>query len=187
MKKVLCLFLMLCMLLFTVVCIAEETTEKVGLSAPWTIYMEQVKALFDPDPDIRMVYDEAIDDSVKEIKLFVENSEKADAITKLLPAEQNFGGVTLKVTVIPANAESEDRVKLLETAFNGNPVISYIKTFATPFGNQTYIVFQNKVVQYFSDNMQDINGFTSTLYQEIAREIFGVDGGVYFCTDVPTE
>ena len=49
------------------------------------------------------------------------------------------------------------------------------------------MVFQNKVVQYFSDNMQDINGFTSTLYQEIAKELFGVDGGLYFCTDLPAE
>lgn len=181
MKKLICFFLTLIMLVFAAGCMAEETN--VGLSAPWNIYVHQLNAMFDPDPQIQVLYNE----EAMEVKLLVEDSEKAEALSELLPEEQVFGNITLKVTVIPANEEVKDRAALFAKAFDGNPVLSYMKTFATPFGNQTYMVFQNKVVQYFSDNMQDINGFTSTLYQEIAKELFGVDGGLYFCTDLPAE
>ena len=31
--------------------------------------------------------------------------------------------------------------------------------------------------------MHDINGNCSTLYQEIAKDVFGEDEGICFCTD----
>lgn len=49
----------------------------------------------------------------------------------------------------------------------------------------TYVVFEKEVVQYWNDNLADYNGLTSTLYQDLAKEIFedaNLDG-VYFCTD----
>lgn len=52
----------------------------------------------------------------------------------------------------------------------------------------TYVVFKNCVVQFFNDNLNDPHGIVSTLYQDIAAEIFAdmpfpQDGGICFCTD----
>jgi hypothetical protein len=52
------------------------------------------------------------------------------------------------------------------------------------------VVFVPKVVQYYTDNLGDINGFRTTLYQELAKELFGeseLTRGVYFCTDIIDE
>lgn len=51
-----------------------------------------------------------------------------------------------------------------------------------------YVVFKNCVVQFFNDNLNDIYGNISTLYQDIAREIFADAEweGVFYCTDVET-
>jgi hypothetical protein len=49
------------------------------------------------------------------------------------------------------------------------------------------VVFVPEVVQYYTDNLGDINGFRTTLYQELAKELFGdseLSRGVYFCTDI---
>ena len=47
----------------------------------------------------------------------------------------------------------------------------------------TFIVFEKVVVQWFSDSIGDWYGLTSTLYQDLAKDIFGNIDGVYFCTD----
>ena len=50
----------------------------------------------------------------------------------------------------------------------------------------TYVVFKNCVVQFFNDNLNDCHGLISTLYQDIAAEIFEDANlnGVYYNTDV---
>jgi hypothetical protein len=53
----------------------------------------------------------------------------------------------------------------------------------------TYVVFKNRVVQFFNDNLNDPHGVISTLYQDIADEIFAdmpyqAHGGIAYCTDV---
>lgn len=45
-------------------------------------------------------------------------------------------------------------------------------------------MFKNKVVQYFNDDLSDANGVCSTLYQEIAKRIFGENPMIYFCTSI---
>jgi hypothetical protein len=159
--------------------------EKLGLSAPWTTYYKQIKALFAEDKDIKVIFDQ---DSCA-IKLFVEDAEKADALTKLLPVEKAFGNVTVKIMVIPANAPlAESRASLVEKAFKGNPAVSTIFSVEGIFGNPiNYVAFVPKVVQFFNDDLSDLHGNCSTLYQELAKEVIGQEGGIYFCTDVPTE
>lgn len=158
---------------------------RLGLSSPWVIYYREIYELFRFDPDIRVIYDE----ENNEVKLYVEDAVKADALMELLPTEKAFGNVSLKITVVPAdNAANagEEKLALIEKAFKNNPIVNYIKTvhgiFATDFH---YVVFMNKVVQYFNDDISDAHGVKSTLYEEIARNIFGEDTpGVYFSTDI---
>ncbi len=150
------------------------------LSAPWEIFYKEIAALFQEDSEIKVTFDE----EKCEIKLYVENGRKADALSKLLPDERQFGNVTVKITVVPANnGEKEDKASLIEEAFSGNPAMRYIYRATTPFGEFDYVVFENCVVQYFNDDMRDINGNKSTLYQELAKEIFGEETNLCFCTE----
>lgn len=47
-----------------------------------------------------------------------------------------------------------------------------------------YCSFKKEVVQYPADDLSSETGLKSTLYEDLAREIFENTDGVYFCTDV---
>lgn len=154
--------------------------EKVRMASPWVTYWHKLKAMFEDDPDITMEYDE---DAIK-IRMFVEGAAKADALTQLLPAEQNFGGVTLRTVVIPANTQTYDKADLIEYALRGNPNFAFMQKIEGISSNRyAYVVFKKKVAQYWNDNLGDLHGNVSTLYQDLAKEIFGGDGGIMYCTD----
>ena len=150
------------------------------LSPPWAIYYRELNELFRRDPNVNIIFDE----DTPEIKVLVQGDKKAEALMQLLPSEQEFGNVTLKITVVPANELETEPVNLIRDAFEGNAAVSYIQEAPDVFSNKlNYVVFQNKVVQYYSDNLGDINGMNSTLYQDIAKRILGDLPGVSFCTD----
>ena len=154
---------------------------KLGLSAPWVIFYREIEAMFEYDPEVRVIFDE--DENV--VSLFVENADKADALTQLLPEEKEFGNVTLKIKVVPANGLAASNVDLFQKAFEGNGAFAYVKAIEGIFsGMLHYVVFRNKVVQFFTDDLSDIHGFRSTLYQDIAKDIFGEISNVFFCTDI---
>lgn len=154
--------------------------ENMKLTPPWITYVHELEALFGEDPEIRIVHD----GEANEVKLYVESATKADALSQLLPAEQTFGNVKLKVTVVPANLGAENPIALYEKAFAGNPVLSYVINRNTLIGSFNYVVFKNGVVQFFNDQLDDVNGNRSTLYQEIAKDVFGENNNaVFFCTD----
>lgn len=154
--------------------------ENLKLSAPWDIYATKITKLFEKDDDVTVVFDDGED---KVIKVFVEKQEKADALAKLLPPAKTFGNVVVKVTVIPANEEDEAPFELFRKAFEGNGALSYMSSTSAPF-EFNYVVFKKEVVQYYADNMSDPNGIYSTLYQDIANEVFEKHLGIYFATDV---
>ena len=151
------------------------------LSPPWVTYYREIKALFGDDPEIVVVFHE----EEKEIKLFVNDNGKAYAIRKLLPDVKEFGIAKIKITVIPCNVKKgDDYQKLFEKAFDGNPVLSYITPVEEVFSNPIlYVVFEKEVVQFYNDNLGDINGNRTTLYENIARDVFGEMNSIYFCTD----
>jgi hypothetical protein len=47
----------------------------------------------------------------------------------------------------------------------------------------TYVIFKKEVVQYYDDNLGDAHGNRTTLYEQIANQIFEDREGIYFCTD----
>ncbi len=149
-----------------------------NLSAPWFIYYAELSELFKEDPEVHLDFDE----NEKVIKLFVDNDEKADALTKLLPMTKEFGNVVVKINVIPANNENSI-AEVFRKAFEGNPAFKDVIVTSSEAGafGATYILFAKKVVQYYADNLGDPNGNISTLYQDIARDVFGEVA--YFCTD----
>ena len=151
----------------------------VKLSPPWITFVHEVQALFGDDPEIKISYD----DNGYKLKLFVDNSDKATALAKLLPEKKEFGNVVLSIEIIPANQNDIPIDQVFQKAFSGNPVLSMATSYDTPFGNISYAVFQKKVVQFFNDQMDDINGNKSMLYQGIAKDVFGMDHGIFYCTE----
>ena len=113
----------------------------------------------------------------------------------LLPQGKFYGDVYLEITVIPANYDplkgelnEFDYDTLFNLAFKNNPVFAFTYPIEGIFSNKlVYVVFKNRVVQFFADNLNDIHGNISTLYQDIAEEIFSDRRnlqGVLFCTDI---
>lgn len=168
---------------------------KLKLSPPWIEYYEEVRVMFNMDPDVHVVLDDEEDSKEKYIKIYVESSSKAAALQKLLQTEKDFGGVKLLISVIPSNSLIEarmndisDRMSIEDmyiAAFNGNPVFSFVRTVEGVFGfTAAYVVFAKIVLQFFDDNLSDIHGMKSMLAENVARDIFNVPNGVFFCTDV---
>lgn len=169
---------------------------QLNLSPAWDIYYQKINALFKNDALATVIYDR---DNFK-INIYVEDEKKAEALDQVLIHNVIFGSQELTINVIPAN--SEDRAPLpygvhkrsrvtynyprliWDDVFYGNPLYSYSRRYTGIYNNPlTYVVFTPSVVQYYTDSLNDINGFSSTLAQEIAKDIF-VDGdGVFFCTD----
>lgn len=160
---------------------------RLKLSPPWITYINKLQALFDGDPQIAF----NVDMSVPSVVLATNNGDKAAALLKLLPTEKYFGNVTLKIGVDGpvSNLAFPTRASLFETAFKGNPAFAYCAAPAEEgyfYVDFTYVVFKNCVVQFFNDNLNDAHGLISTLYQDIASEVFDEANltGVYYCTDV---
>ena len=157
--------------------------EKVKLSAPWFTYIREVEALFGEDPEITISY---IEDPLT-MKLYVDNATKADALAQLLPDEKVFGETVLTIIVIPSNDLSTSKAALFEAAFEGNPIFSDMIDVEGVYTNPIhYCVFAKEVVQFWNDSLADPHGNVSTLYQDIADDVFeDIDtGGVIFCTDI---
>ena len=156
-------------------------SEKLKLSPPWVTYVRKIEALFGEDPDIKIEYDEAN----LILKLFIENPTKADAIQQLLPTEKVFGNITLAVQVIPAN-KPQRKIDIFQKAFEGNPVFSYaVSVDGISSNDYNFVVFRHKICQFWNDQMNDINGNVSTLYEDVARDIFENADGVFFNTETP--
>ena len=164
---------------------------RLKLSPPWVTYINKLQALFDPDPLIAFNVNLQGEDGPS-VVLATTDGDKAAALVKILPTEKVFGGITLTIDVdcpTMSNRAFTSKKELFETAFKGNPAFAYAicpNEDGYWFFAVTYVVFKNCVVQFFNDNLNDCHGLISTLYQDIAAEIFG-DGGVenvYYNTDI---
>lgn len=162
---------------------------RLKISPPWITLINKIQALFDGDPQIACNIN--WEGTQPSIVLACNNGDKVAALLKLLPTEKQFGNVTLKIGVdgVPSNIEFVTNQELFECAFAGNPAFAYCVVPVTDywFIDFTYVVFKNCVVQFFNDNLNDAHGVLSTLYQDIAAEIFSeakLKGNVAYCTDV---
>ena len=159
------------------------SNKKLNIYAPWILFYRQLEALFAKDPDVRVDYE----DSKKNVKIYVEKQKKADALSKLLPAQKVYGNIVLTIEVVPANLK-KNPASDFQTAFEGNEAFSHITVIynipdAYISNPISYCSFKKEVVQYPADDLGSETGLKSTLYENLAREIFGDVGGIYFCTD----
>lgn len=154
--------------------------------SPWVNYLCCMEALFKEDPDVTVKYVEPREGKDPIVKLYVNGVDKCKAFTDILPTEKKFECVTLKIEVIPSNALGREKIKSFEKAFEGNEAVKKIMNVPMFGGEFSYIVFKKEVVQYKNDNnIGDYNAVRSTLYQDIANEVFDDNhAGIFFCTDV---
>ena len=163
----------------------DSTKGTLTISSPWAAYYHELVAFFKKDDDVAIFFD----NNIPTIKLFIDNPDKAEALSKLLPQQVRFGNVTLNITIVPANAITTNvemtNIEIIEKAFEGNDAVSFIKTITGVMTNPlTFVVFKKEVVQYFNDNLGDIFGVNSTLYQYIAEDLLTSMEGIYYCTDI---
>ena len=162
------------------------TDVRLKMSPPWVTYVNKLQALFDGDPQIAFNVNYNGEDGPS-VVLACNNGDKVAALLKILPEEVEFGNVVLSVGVDGpvSNLAFTSAKQLYNTAFSGNPAFAYCEAPAQEgyyFVDFTYVVFKNCVVQFFNDNLNDAHGLISTLYQDIAKDMFEAKG-VYFCTE----
>lgn len=156
---------------------------------PWTILIRKMEALLDGDPQIAFNVDFSGEHPA--VILSCNNGDKVSALQLILPEKISFGNVVLKIVIdgTPSNIAFRSKVELFDTAFKGNPAYAYSVCPAEE-GYQwigtTYVVFNNCVVQFAADNLNDCHGIISTLYQDIADEILigPATEGVFYNTNV---
>lgn len=162
---------------------------RLKMSPPWITYINKIQALFDGDPEIAINANEDSDGPT--VVIATNNGDKATALTKLLPEEKLYGNVKLKIGIDGpfTNRAFKTAKELFETAFERNPAFAYCVAPVEEgswFFDFCYVVFKNCVVQFFNDNLDDCHGIISTLYQDIAAELFKEANllSVHYCTDV---
>lgn len=166
---------------------------RINLVAPWDEYYNKMVAFFKDDPYTTVLYDE----SEKHIELLVNEPFKAVALSQLLKTKLEFGDVKLLVSVVPANDDARDAIHYFKHmgvdedydvrymhALNDNDIYAYVRSIkGMKDFDAVYVVFKKKVIQYYNDNIGDLNGVKSTLAEYIARDIFMPRNGVFFNTD----
>ena len=157
------------------------------LEAPWYTYQKKVKALFEHDPEI-VVGEIYQNDNGKDYVFDVEvrNHEKYLALDRVLNRMKLYGNVALTINLFDEeNDESEDEtINLYRTIFKGNSIVEDIIDVVDVAGaHHGFVVFRPEVIQFFADDLRDLNGNWSGLAQNIAREVFdNVAHGLNFCT-----
>ena len=153
---------------------------RLNLLPPQAIYYHELNSMFKNDPQVTVIYD----DEAENIKVYVADTKKAAALDKILYHIQEYGNITLTIDVIPPNNTfGSITTATLKDAFIGNEAVADIIE-VTGWFSGIYVVFKKEVVQYLSDTISSPYGATSTLYENIARNIFDIGAGVFFCTEV---
>ncbi|MBE6725099.1 MAG: hypothetical protein E7576_07920 [Ruminococcaceae bacterium] len=157
-----------------------------NLSTPWYTFQRKVHALFRNDPDIQVGEIFETNDPVAQYAFDIEvkNHEKYIALDRVLPKIRRFGNVAVAIFLYDEeNGEEQDTETLFKTIFDGNPLMDEIVSAEDFTGTKhTYVMFLPRVIQFFNDDISDLNGNWSGIAQEIAREVFEDARGVHFCT-----
>ena len=155
--------------------------ENLKKSPPWETFFNELKSLFDGDPDVKVV--KKYEEDEKIIELLVTGEAKASALMEILPGAVSFGVVGVDIVVKPSNDGSTKR-HLLMNAFNGNANVEFIDSATLPGGGEVnYVVMSDQIVQFFDDNLASCYGAKTMLLEDVARDVFREIDGVYFCTE----
>lgn len=169
---------------------AENVENLVGLSSPWEIYKKRVYNVFAQDPDVNVVEDDPdTKDGVFSFSIESGNSEKLEAIKKVLKNDIPIGNITIHINFNDLSTGDVPTADDFAKAFNGNPLFDQIVSEDLPDGRTTdYAVFNREIVDYFNDDLSDYCRNGHAIAADIVREI-SKDTMVGICTKtlVPDE
>lgn len=140
--------------------------DELELRSPWMCYVNRVKALFDPDPKVDVIFSE----ETMELRVRVHSADKAAAIEKLLPNGLIFGNVKLIVTVVYANDELSE-AETYRRAFNGNPLFFNVVEEYGPAKDISYALFKPEVLQINDDDISQWMGRSTSTVADIAKTV----------------
>ncbi len=162
----------------------ECNTDKfVNLNLPYTVwaYFNKLSVMFRKDPDVELEF-ERVDDFISKVIIYVNDSNrpgKSDAFAKMLPSRVDFGIHRVYIDIIPNNDSRADHEVLIDM-FYGNPIVD---SFITDHSGRHYIIFKKDILQYYTNDISDVNSLQSVLAEDLARELITDDiTNVYFCT-----
>ena len=160
---------------------------KLRLEAPWYTYQKKLAALFEQDPDVTVadIYEGDDDDADFVIDIEVSNHEKFVALDRVMPSYKTFGNVTVEINLYDEeNLSANSEVELYKTIFKDNPIVQDITCLIDNVGVcHPYVCFKPEVIQFFDDDLTDVNGNYTGLAEDIAREVFEDNmRGINFCT-----
>lgn len=159
----------------------NNETQAASLPDPVWIYFAKLLVMFGKDPDVELEF-ERVDDFTSKAFIYVNDSNrpgKSDAFTKMLPSRVDFRLQRLYIEVISTNDSRADHEVLIDM-FYGNPIID---SFVTDHSGRHYIVFKKDILQYYANDLSDVNSLQSALAEDLARELITDDiTNVYFCT-----
>ncbi len=168
------------------------TDVRLKILPPWSVYVKKLVAMFDGDPEIAFNVD--WNGQHPSVTISTGNPDKAAALNAVLPERKEYGNVNLEITIDcpkAVNRAFKTSKELFETLFDKNPAFAYCVAPVEEgywYVDFCYVVFKNTVVQIFADNLNDPHGVLSTLYQDIAEELFDVKryfaSGIAYCTDI---
>ena len=138
----------------------------INLASPWIRYAQRVEALFWQDEDVTVAYD----DTDTSLNVYVDGSDKAEAIAALLPGKKEYGNVTLTVNVVPSNDEPTE-ADLFRRAFAGNAALVDVAEGFGPAGDITYALFAPETVQLKEDDVSQFYGLTTLTLAQLAESV----------------
>lgn len=159
----------------------EMENLRVKLSPPWETYVKELRALFQGDDDVRVLYDR--DDC--SVSIYVDGNAKGNALKKLLKDNVQFNGMNLRINVIPSNNTTNriEHKEIWRMAFVDNPNFEGVYVSEGPYGSYKYVIWSRLPAQFFNDNLGDYLGNATMLYEDIARDVFAETFGVFHCTE----
>jgi hypothetical protein len=156
--------------------------ENLEIQSPWIIFCKELNALFGRDPDITIQYNQ----DTNTIKLFVSKIHKAEALSMILPQEKVYGNVTLHIEIVPPNDNLMGFEETFNMAFAGNPCFAFAAGSESPvIGHVDYLVFKPEAAQFFIDDVGELYGNKTMLYQDVAKDVFAEydpDGKMHICS-----
>ena len=154
---------------------------KLKVSPPWITHIHYIEQTFGKDPDVTVISNEEL----RQVRLFVDGQDKADAIAKIIKKKVAFGDETLTIEVVPCNDDS--LASTVRKAFAGNGAVADIIDGAGSgvpfFDDRIFVLFKPEIVQFYNDNLTDYYGNENTLYHIMARDVFDAGASVAFGTE----
>lgn len=157
--------------------------EELKLSAPWEIFYSEFILLFKDDPDISSITFDDAPGPIKTIKMYVEDQDKADALSRIIPNRKEMGNITIHIEIVPANLNNASKVDIFKKAFDKNPIIKELKHIEGIGYSADYAVCEAKIVQYFNDDLSDVDQKRTCLAEDLVKDIIGEIPGIFVCTE----